>query len=66
MLDNGNQQVNRQRSGKENTMEGMTDQQFEAAIKLIIALIERSESKEEAIKEIRGLLKNEETDSKIK
>ncbi len=47
-------------------MEGMTDQQFEAAIKLIIALIERSESKEEAIKEIRGLLKNEETDSKIK
>lgn len=47
-------------------MAGMTDKQFEAAIKLIVAIIERSESKEEAIKEIRGLLENEKSDSKTK
>lgn len=38
-------------------MEGMTNQQFEIALKMVIQIIKDSESKEEAIKKIEALIK---------
>ena len=37
-------------------MDGMTDYQFESAIKMIIEIIESSKTKEEAIEKIKKLL----------
>lgn len=37
-------------------MEGMTNEQFQIAIKMIIQIIEDSESKEQAIEKIKELL----------
>lgn len=38
-------------------MEGMTNQQFEIVLKMIIQIIKDSESKEEMIKKIEALIK---------
>lgn len=38
-------------------MEGMTNEQFQAVLKMIIQIIESSKSKEEAIEKIKDLLK---------
>lgn len=37
-------------------MEGMTNEQFRTVLEMIIEIIEKSETKEEAVKEIRALL----------
>ncbi len=37
-------------------MDGMTDYQFESAIKMIIEIIESSKTKEEAIEKLKKLL----------
>ncbi len=37
-------------------MEGMTNEQFRTVLEMIIKIIEKSETKEEAVKEIRALL----------
>ena len=37
--------------------EGMTNEQFQTAIKMIVQIIKDSDSKEEAIKKIEALLK---------
>ena len=39
-------------------MEGMTNEQFRTVLEMIIKIIEKSETKEEAVKEIRALLNN--------
>lgn len=39
---------------------GMTNQQFETVLKMIITIIKQSETKEDAIKEIETLLHNHE------
>lgn len=42
---------------KENKMEnGMTNEQFKIALKMIITIIEGSESKDDAVKKIKALL----------
>lgn len=38
-------------------MDGMTDKQFEKVLKMIIQIIEDSESKEEALEKVKELLK---------
>jgi len=35
---------------------GMTDTQFKTVLKMIITIIEKAETKEEAVKEIKALL----------
>ena len=42
---------------KEKHMQGMTNEQFNKVLEMIITIIELSKSKEEAIKEIKKLLK---------
>lgn len=43
--------------GKENKMEqGMTNEQFKKVLKMIITIIEDSESKDEAVEKIKALL----------
>lgn len=37
-------------------MNGMTNEQFKTVLEMIIKIIEKSETKEEAVKEIRALL----------
>lgn len=37
-------------------MNGMTNEQFRTVLEMIIKIIEKSETKEEAVKEIRALL----------
>lgn len=39
-------------------IEGVTDEQFNEILKAIIIIIEQSESKEEALKELEELLNN--------
>lgn len=38
-------------------MDGMTDKQFEKVLKMIIQIIEDSESKEDALEKVKELLK---------
>lgn len=38
-------------------MEGMTNEQFQTALKMIIQIIKDSETKEEAVKKIEALIK---------
>lgn len=38
-------------------MEGMTNEQFQTALKMIIQIIKDSESKEEAVQKIEALIK---------
>ncbi len=42
---------------KERTMEGMTNEQFNTFLKMVIQILEDSQSKEEAIEKIKALLK---------
>ena len=41
---------------KENTMNGMTNEQFKMALKMVITIIEDSKSKDEAVEKIKALL----------
>lgn len=46
------------RAGKENLMqEGMTNEQFNTVLKMIVEIIKASNSKEEAIEKIEALVK---------
>ena len=44
------------KSGREDNMEGMTNEQFRVVLKMIIQIIKDSETKEEMIKKIEALL----------
>lgn len=50
-------QISGQELEKEKKMEGMTNEQFQAVLKMIIQIIESSKTKEEAIEKIKDLLK---------